>query len=173
MFRILAVAGAAVIVLAGVGLVLFESAAASARDAQTTAGALLKKVDSDTKLIDSTLQAPKLPDLIGPTVSHPDFKGTKRTLDDYVMRIDHTTSFAAPDLVELRSAEAQPRGQSGSPLAFPSRSALEQLRSRVASMRSALTEADAAMSVDLCVQPLPRRTRRCPSSATKPTPCRR
>jgi hypothetical protein len=64
------------------------------------------------------------------------------------MLIDHTTSFVAPDLVELRSTEGQLRGQSGNPLAFPSRSALDQLRSRVASMRSALTEADAAMSVE-------------------------
>jgi hypothetical protein len=148
MVKILAVAGAAVILLAGVGVVLFESAAASARDAQTTASALLKKVDSDTKLIDSTFQAPKLPDLMGQTTSHPDFKGSKRTLDEYVMRIDHTTSFVAPDLVELRSTEAQLRGQSGNPLAFPSRSALDQLRRRVASMRSALTEADAAMAVE-------------------------
>src|SRR5215470_8836537 len=136
MLKILAVAGAAVIVLAGVGGALFESAAASARDAQTTAGALLKKVDSDTKLIDSTLQAPKLPDLTGQTVSHPDFRGNKRTLDEYVTRIDHTTSFVAPDLVELRSTDARLRGQSGNPLAFPTRSDLDQLRRRVASMLS-------------------------------------
>src|SRR5215470_5195545 len=148
MLKILAVAGAAVIVLAGVGGALFESAAASARDAQTTAGALLKKVDSDTKLIDSTLQAPKLPDLTGQTVSHPDFRGNKRTLDEYVTRIDHTTSFVAPDLVELRSTDARLRGQSGNPLAFPTRSDLDQLRRRVASMLSALTEADSAMAVE-------------------------
>lgn len=148
MLKILAVAGAAVIVLAGVGVVLFESAAASARDAQATAESLVKKVGSDTKLIDSTLQAPKLPDLTGSTASHPDFKGSKRTLDEYVTRIDHTTSFVAPDLVELGSTEAQLRRESGNPLAFPSRSALDQVRRRVASMRSALTEADAAMAVE-------------------------
>ena len=48
MVKILAVAGAAVILLAGVGVVLFESAAASARDAQTTAGALLAR-DAQTR----------------------------------------------------------------------------------------------------------------------------
>lgn len=147
MRKVLAVAGTAVIVLVGVGVFLFESTAASASEAQTSAEALLKKVHSDTTLVDGALQQPKLPDLV-PSARNPDFKGGKRTLDDYVTRIDHTTSFVAPDLVELRSTEAKLQAQSGNPLAWPSRAALDRIRSRVVSMRSALAEADAAMAIE-------------------------
>lgn len=146
--RILAAAGAAVVVVAGVGAYLVRSTAASASAAQTEAAALLKTVESDTIEIDSSLEQPKLPDIV-PSSPHPDFKGAKQTLNDFVTRIDHTRGTVAADLARLRSTEDELRAESSNPLALrSSRSALDHQRRQVASMRSALNEADAALAIE-------------------------
>jgi hypothetical protein len=142
LLKVLAAVGAVVIVVVGIGVYAVASSAASADAAQASASRLLKAIDSDATQIDKTLLMPKIPDI---RANHPDFSGAKQTFDAHLAQIDQTTSTVAADHAKLRSTRDTLRAHRANLLALPAHSALDRELTRVASMSSALDEADVAL----------------------------
>ncbi len=145
--KILTAVVAALIVGAGVSAYLAVSTNQSADAARARAVKVLDRVDSDTKQIEAALHEPRTPELAS-DAQHPDFKGAKQRLDAFATEVDRTRGTVGADAVALGSSDAQLRTYRANLLALPMRRALDREQSRVTAMRSALTEADAAMVVE-------------------------
>src|SRR5437588_1699563 len=144
--RILAAVAAVVIVAAAMGVrYLVVSADASAGAARAGADHLLKGIDSDTMQVDRTLAAPLFPNM---RARDPNFGIRKQAFDAHVERIGQARSLVAVDQGKLRSAGDTLRVRRANLLALTERSTLDRELGRVAAMRSALDEADAALLVE-------------------------
>jgi uncharacterized protein YukE len=142
MLKILAVAGAIVIVVLGVGAYVLGSSALAAGAAEANANTTLESVRSDIDGIGTSLTTPSL------DTTTTDYAKSKQTTDQLVTQLDQARATIARDQPRLGSARDRLVRQSTGLPALPFRAALEHQRLRVDSIRGALGAADTALGIE-------------------------
>jgi hypothetical protein len=142
--KILAIVGAVIVVVVGVGGYLVGSAAFATRGTQAQASASLETARTHTFTLESSLNVPNF-DLTG---ASPDFAKAKKTADDYLTGTDQANATIRADQGALRTADERLRARAAGVFALPFRASLDNQRARVEAMLSALDAASAGLAIE-------------------------
>jgi hypothetical protein len=144
LLKILAVVGAVVVVVVGLGAYFVGSAAFATRSAQAEASASLEKVRTHTFQLESSLSAPSF-DLTG---TSPDYTKAKQTADAYLTQTDNANTMIRADQSALRANADRLAARATGVFALPFRASLDHERARVEAMLSALDAASAGLAIE-------------------------
>jgi hypothetical protein len=144
--KVLAIVGAVAVVVLGVAVYLFGSAAVSAGTAEGDSSRLLRTTAAHTRQIDDSLKGSDLTQVMDG--ANTDFKAAKQASDGLVTRLDQARTTVAGDRSGLATSEGRLAALAGNPWALPVRTGVRNQQVRVQSVMAALDAAEGGLVIE-------------------------